>query len=185
MTKWPTIPIEVEPQAAPAVIEQLTTLGSTGPLVRPGLDKRTGPLRTDQNNYIVDAPFSTLLIPRDVQTATSLHPTQGGNCGDGTDGKWEAMALAQNIKLIEGVLSVGLFVGVNGPEAMAEGRRMGGQKPVAAYFGMEDGTVEVRKAGELPEDLARVVHAKEFNPKSSGSELWMASRSKHGRVGLQ
>lgn len=45
---------------------------------------------------------------------------------------------------MEGVLSVGLFVGENGAQAAKTGK--GGQKPVAAYFGMEDGSVAVRNA---------------------------------------
>ena len=56
-------------------------------------------------------------------------------------------ALAKEIKLIEGVLSVGIFCGENGQEAAKAGRKMGGQKPIAAYFGMEDGGVVVRSAG--------------------------------------
>jgi len=185
LTSWPTIPIEVERQAAPVVIEQLTTLGSTGAKVRPGADPKVGPLRTDQDNYIVDAAFPTLLIPRDVNKYQSLHPTQEAPAGDGADNKWEVMTLARKIKLIEGVLSVGLFVGVNGPQALEEGRKMGGQKPVAAYFGMTDGSVTIRRAGEVPEDLQKIVDAKEFNPKTCGSDLSMASRMKHGRVGLR
>lgn len=68
--------------------------------------------------------------------------------GKGEDRKWEVTALAKEIKLLEGVLSVGLFSGVNGVQAMAKGKRGGGQKPVAAYFGMEDGSVVVREANE-------------------------------------
>ena len=56
--------------------------------------------------------------------------------------------LAGKIKSIEGVLSVGLFAGLNGVQAMAQKKRAGGQKPVAAYFGMEDGSVVVREARE-------------------------------------
>ena len=66
--------------------------------------------------------------------------------GKGEDGVWEAETLAKEIKMIEGVLSVGLFVGMNGYQAREAGKAMGGQKPVAAYFGMEDGSVVVRTA---------------------------------------
>ncbi len=55
-------------------------------------------------------------------------------------------ALAKKIKGIEGVLSVGIFCGVNGEEGGLKG--WGGEKPVAAYFGMADGEVVVRKAGK-------------------------------------
>lgn len=54
--------------------------------------------------------------------------------------------LAREIKLIEGVLSVGLFVGENGAQVAKREGGKGGQKPVAAYFGMEDGSVVVKKA---------------------------------------
>ena len=66
--------------------------------------------------------------------------------GKGEDGKWDVETLAKEIKLIEGVLSVGLFVGQNGVQAQRAGLTKGGQKPVAAYFGMEDGSVQVRNA---------------------------------------
>ena len=66
----------------------------------------------------------------------------------GKDRAWEVEALAHEIKMLEGVLSVGLFVGMNGEEAERKGLRTGGEKPVAAYFGMPDGGVVVRRAGE-------------------------------------
>ena len=56
--------------------------------------------------------------------------------------------LAREIKLIEGVLSVGLFCGVDGEEVLKQGGKTGGQKPVAAYFGMANGDVVIRRAGE-------------------------------------
>lgn len=103
---------------------------------------KAGPVKTDQSNFIVDAPFPTLLLPRDVESAK---PETSGK-GDG--GRWEVETLAKEIKLIEGVLSVGIFSGEDGQEAATAGRKMGGQKPIAAYFGMEDGGVFVRRAGE-------------------------------------
>lgn len=68
---------------------------------------------------------------------------------------WTPGTLARAIGSITGVLEVGLFTGVDGVEAAEaeerderEGRgrrgRVGGEKPVACYFGMEDGSVEVR-----------------------------------------
>ena len=110
--------------------------------------QKAGPIKTDQDNFIIDAPFQTLLIPLDVEKSLSLHPTHKGMEGKGEGGLWEAEALAKEIKAIEGVLSVGLFVGENGVQAMARGKSAGGQKPVAAYFGMEDGSVFVRAAGK-------------------------------------
>lgn len=46
----------------------------------------------------------------------------------------------------QGVLSVGIFAGLNGPDLLAQGSTIGGAKPVMAYFGMADGSVQVRKA---------------------------------------
>ncbi len=61
---------------------------------------------------------------------------------------WEVANLAREIKLIQGVLEVGLFVGWDGVQAARKGVVGGGQKPVAAYFGMADGSVVVRTARE-------------------------------------
>ena len=113
---------------------------------------KAGPLKTDQDNFIIDAPFPTLLLPSDVQRSLSLHPSQKGMDGKGEGGVWEAETLAKEIKMLEGVLSVGLFVGLNGYEARDKGWKMGGQKPVAAYFGMGDGEVVVRVAGEQEDE---------------------------------
>lgn len=96
-----------------------------------------GPLKTDQDLFIIDAPFKTLLTKADVAA--------GKGDGAGKDGVWEVNQLADAIKQIAGVLEVGIFHGYTGPEARAHGG-VGGQRPVAAYFGMPDGTVSVRKA---------------------------------------
>ena len=72
--------------------------------------------------------------------------TKGKGKGKGENGKWEVQSLAREIKLIQGVLEVGLFFGRNGVEVAADGEFGGGQKPVAAYFGMTDGSVVVREA---------------------------------------
>lgn len=148
---------------------------------------KAGPLKTDQANFIIDAPFPTLLLPQDstVPNPTSTTPppaptpqtpTPTTTAPDATPathvqtslydmlaspspppssapssppppGRWDPATLARAIKLIEGVLSVGLFVGENGDEAAAAGKKSGGQKPVAAYFGMADGGVVVRSGG--------------------------------------
>lgn len=63
----------------------------------------------------------------------------------GKDGVWEVNELSMKIKDICGVLDVGIFSGLTGPQATAAGG-VGGQRPVAAYFGMPDGSVSVRKA---------------------------------------
>ena len=86
-----------------------------------------------------------MLLASEVSDAQSI----------GKEGKWEVEGLAREIKMIEGVLSVGLFAGMNGLRADKIGLRKGGQKPVAAYFGMEDGSVVIRKSDELKEEEAQ------------------------------
>jgi ribose 5-phosphate isomerase A len=104
---------------------------------------KSGPLKTDQDFFIIDAPFGPgLLMASEIK--------EGSDPGDGSDGQWEVVKLANAIKNITGVLEVGLFCGYDGIEAdsipEAKGR---GQKPVAVYFGMEDGSVttRIRKGG--------------------------------------
>ena len=119
-------------------------LGSQAPFIREGLGTKNllgeittkaGPVKTDQDNYIVDAPFSQLLLSQDVAAEKA----------SGTRGEWEVEALARAIKDIHGVLDVGIFSGPTGPEAAAH-NVAGGQRPVACYFGMEDGSVTVKTA---------------------------------------
>jgi ribose 5-phosphate isomerase A len=117
-------------------------------VVRTGTLSKAGPLKTDQDNFIVDAPFQPLMIPKDIQKANSLHETHQGPSGQGEGGKWEVERLTREIKMIEGVLSVGIFSGEDGVEAQARGAKLGGQKPVAAYFGMTDGGVVLRTKGK-------------------------------------
>ena len=155
LTNWPTIPIEVEPQAVRVVEAALRELGSPNPQLRESSMQKAGPVKTDQGFYIVDAPFEPLMLQREVDKALSLHPAHQGATGMGEDGKWEVKNLARAIKMIEGVLSVGIFSGENGEEIAARGVLQGGQKPVAAYFGMPDGSVVSRKAGHEPEELKR------------------------------
>lgn len=142
LTNWPTVPIEVEPLAVTIVISALKRLGSLAPFVREGHIQKAGPIKTDQDNFIVDAPFPPLLLYTDIEQAAKEGVKDLK--GQGEDGQWEVQALAKEIKAIEGVLSVGLFVGENGLQAKARGKIAGGQKPIAAYFGMADGSVAVR-----------------------------------------
>jgi len=136
LTNWPTIPIEVAPIAVRSVMHRLKALGSSKPILRAGTATKAGPTKTDQDFFIIDAPFQTLLIPEDIKA---------GKHGSGKDGVWEVDDLARAIKNIHGVLDVGIFCGPTGPEAAAHGY-VGGQRPVACYFGMADGSVTVRKA---------------------------------------
>ncbi|KAF2816282.1 ribose 5-phosphate isomerase [Mytilinidion resinicola] len=145
LTNWPTIPIEVAPISINTVLRSLRLLGSPNPHVRTGLLAKAGPLKTDQDFFIIDAPFPVLLTAKD--TASGL------GAGDGTGGKWEVERLSKEINQITGVLEVGLFCGLDGVQAEAlreqglgKASVLGGQKPVAVYFGMQDGSVKVRTA---------------------------------------
>jgi ribose 5-phosphate isomerase A len=129
------------------VLNALKGLGSSNPKLRTTLLEKSGPLKTDQDFFIVDAPFPTLLIAKDVEA--------GKGKGDGSDGSWEVNKLSEAIKNLTGVLEVGIFSGLNGIEAEElrankSGKSTpvipGGQKPVAVYFGMQDGSVQVRTA---------------------------------------
>ena len=130
------MPIEVAPIASRRVLNKLTQLGSINPTIRLSSTPKEGPLKSDQDFFIIDAPFKTLLTKSDVAA---------GKDGSGKDGLWEVETLARAIKGIAGVLEVGIFYGSTGPQMQACGG-IGGQKPVAAYFGMPDGAVSVRKA---------------------------------------
>ena len=135
LTNWPSIPIEVAPIAQASVVRELKIIGSPLPALREHSLSKTGPIQTDQSFYIIDAPFNTLLTRTDVAN---------GADGSGKEGVWDVDTLASRIKDINGVLEVGLFHGMNGYEAQAVGLR-GGQKPVAVYFGMADGSVSVKQ----------------------------------------
>lgn len=164
LSKWPNIPVEVEPLAANTVMRQLEALGCRNVRLREGSMAKAGPIKTDQDNFIVDAGFARLLLPKDVRAkekekvegvdgvAHSDFVGEDGAIGEEADDRegrqWEVEALAKEIKMIEGVLSVGLFCGLNGEEMLAQGGGMGGQKPVAAYFGMANGDVVVREKGK-------------------------------------
>jgi ribose 5-phosphate isomerase A len=105
-------------------------------------------LKTDQDFFIIDAPFPSLLTSTDVASGLGV--------GDGTDGKWEVERLSKEINQITGVLEVGLFCGLDGVQAeelrangLAKESVLSGQKPVAVYFGMADGSVKVRTAKRM------------------------------------
>lgn len=135
LTNWKYIPIEVAPIAAYRVLNKLKELGSVNPVIRTNLDEKEGPRKTDQDFFLIDAPFPAMLTQADVVAGKV----------SGKDGAWEVNDLSKKIKEIVGVLEVGIFSGLTGPQASAAGG-IGGQRPVAAYFGMPDGSVSVRKA---------------------------------------
>lgn len=135
-TNWKKgIPIEVLPMAAERVLGELKAMGSLEPRIRPGLPGKAGPIVTDNGMLIIDAPFLPLLLAKDKAS--------GIKGGDGEDGNWTVDALAQRLINIVGVAEIGLFHGKNGLQVAR-----GAQKPVAAYFGLQDGGVKVMKADE-------------------------------------
>ena len=131
-TAWTKgIPIEVLPMAAPRVLDELQRMGSLNPRIRPGLPGKAGAIVTDNGMWIIDAPFAPLLLARDLES--------GNQTGSGAGGVWTVDALADRLIKVPGVAETGLFYGKNGLEVAS-----GAQKPVAAYFGMADGTVQVK-----------------------------------------
>ncbi|KAI4867947.1 ribose 5-phosphate isomerase [Hypoxylon rubiginosum] len=129
LTSWSYVPVEVSPMGAEYVRRELLRLGSQDPKVR-----TSGPTFistiTDNHNHIIDAPFPTLLLNSE---ADKLDPAKG---------LWTPDALLARIKRIFGVLEVGIFSGLNGPQVAQLDTDVEGVKPVKAYFGRPDGQVE-------------------------------------------
>lgn len=119
--------------AAPDVLLRLEALGSPKPLIRSGLASKAGECVTDNGMWIIDAPFPPLLLSKDGK-------------GDPAAGQWEINALAQELLAIPGVVEIGLFHGVNGNQAAGTTLEGKAQKPVAAYFGTAEGTVDIQQA---------------------------------------
>jgi ribose 5-phosphate isomerase A len=142
-TNWTAgIPIEVDPFFATDVLADLEALGSISPRIRLGLPAKAGECVTDNGNWIIDAPFKPLRLKRDLPGDASAE-----GADKLADHDWEVSKLAAALKGLPGVIETGLFWGLNGIEAEASGlRRASPQKPVAAYFGMENGEVEVKSA---------------------------------------
>ncbi|KAH7022386.1 ribose 5-phosphate isomerase A-domain-containing protein [Ilyonectria destructans] len=136
-TTWKTIPIEVLPLAAPDVLLRLREMGSPSPAVRSGLPSKAGECVTDNGMWIIDAPFSPLLLSKDVTAEVE---------GRGKDGVWEVKALADELLRLPGIVEIGLFHGFNGDEAVKLKKQLQAQKPVAAYFGLANGEVQVQNA---------------------------------------
>ncbi|KAF5020224.1 hypothetical protein F66182_7741 [Fusarium sp. NRRL 66182] len=136
-TTWKTIPIEVLPLSAPDVLTRLRAMGSPNPAVRSGLPSKAGECVTDNGMWIIDAPFSPLLLAKDIDNEVE---------GRGKDGAWEVNALAEELLRLPGIVEIGLFHGFNGDEAVKLGKQLQAQKPVAAYFGLANGEVQVQNA---------------------------------------
>ncbi|GBB91068.1 hypothetical protein RclHR1_18190003 [Rhizophagus clarus] len=99
--KWKQgVPIEVIPFAYLRVMNSLKELGCDNPILRMAKAK-AGPVISDNGNFIVDAHFGLIKQPKE---------------------------LLEKIKLLTGVVEVGLFVN------MAK----------SAYFGNEDGSVSIK-----------------------------------------
>lgn len=96
------VPIEVAPFAYAKLLQNVHRLGSPDAVLRMAV-KKAGPVVSDNGNFIIDAPF-------DEETMKDPHQ------------------LLSQIKMLTGVVEVGLFCG------MAK----------AAYFGNEDGSVTVK-----------------------------------------
>lgn len=112
-------------------------MGSPNPAVRSGLPSKAGECVTDNGMWIIDAPFSPLLLPKDLSTETD---------GSGKGGAWEVSKLSKELLSIPGIVEIGLFHGFNGAEVVGLGKEGQAQKPVAAYFGTAEGTVDVQRA---------------------------------------
>lgn len=112
-------------------------MGSPNPAVRSGLPSKAGECVTDNGMWIIDAPFPPLLIPKDLSSTED---------GKGRSGVWEIQTLADELIKIPGIVEIGLFYGFNGNQAAGLGKELQAQKPVAAYFGMPDGQVQVQNA---------------------------------------
>ncbi|KAI5861619.1 ribose 5-phosphate isomerase A [Durotheca rogersii] len=134
LTHWAYVPVEVAPAAAEYARRELARLGSVDPTIRTVPAAADGaapaPLVTDNHNYIVDAPFPALLLNAE---ADQLDPARG---------RWTPDALLARIRQVFGVLEVGIFAGLDGPTAAAQGPDAEGVRPVKAYFGRPDGEVE-------------------------------------------
>lgn len=123
--------------AAPDVLAKLQVMGSTNPIVRSGLPSKAGECVTDNGMWIIDAPFPSLLLPKDLVD---------GQDGSGKDGVWEINKLADALIKLPGIVEIGLFYGFNGNEAVKNAKILPAQKPIAAYFGLPTGEVHVQNA---------------------------------------
>lgn len=112
-------------------------MGSPKPVVRSGLPSKAGECVTDNGMWLIDAPFSPLLLAKDVKSQAE---------GRGKDGVWEVSALAEELVRTPGIVEIGLFHGFNGHESVELGKQLQAQKPIAAYFGLANGEVQVQNA---------------------------------------
>lgn len=93
--------------------------------LRLGAPGKAGPVVTDNGNFILDVAFPNGLV------IDGIRYKEEGVVGLGK----HAELAAEKLKGIVGVVDHGIFW-------------EGDKKPVVAYFGMEDGSVVRRKAGQ-------------------------------------
>ncbi|KAI0203989.1 ribose 5-phosphate isomerase [Astrocystis sublimbata] len=131
LEKWAYVPVEVAPVAAELARQALIDLGSIDPVIRFSKDTSTY-LVTDNHNFLIDAPFPTLLLN---SQADQIDPEKG---------IWTPDALTAKIRGILGVLEVGIFSGKTGPEATEAGPDVEGVRPIQIYYGKTDGGFETQ-----------------------------------------
>ncbi|KAG6812700.1 ribose-5-phosphate isomerase rki1 [Tricholoma furcatifolium] len=119
-TNWaPGVPVEVVPFAYAKVLRDLKALGSPNAALRMAV-KKAGPVVTDNGNFVIDAPFSQ---------QDFVDPAGADEF---------AVQILTKIKLLTGVVEVGLFCNI----------------VKAAYFGNADGSVTIRKEDGSVAELA-------------------------------
>ncbi len=112
-TKYPHLPLEVVP-AAYNLVKHRVECRMGGECKLRMAEMKAGPVITDNGNYVLDWNF----------------PKEG-------TAEMDWAGLHQTLKLIQGIVETGLFIGV------AE----------KAYFEMEDGSVEIQTPRTIPEKL--------------------------------
>ncbi|KAH9816804.1 ribose 5-phosphate isomerase A-domain-containing protein [Melampsora americana] len=130
-SKWKGgVPIEVVPFAWAKVIRNIQKMGCPNATLRMGKSK-AGPVVTDNGNFVIDAPFDEVYMR-------------------------DPMELGYRLKMLTGVLEVGLFCG------MAQD----------AYFGNPDGSVTIRSRNGSTRTLSAKEGRQRFleSPTNSSSD---------------
>lgn len=130
LTQYPKIPVEIIPNSLSYVKSKIQGLGGIANL-RLGGSAKAGPCVTDNGNLILDVDFPHGATVDGVRLKRSDDGSEVKGLGISTE------EIALRLKAIVGVLEHGIFW-------------EGDKKPLVAYFGMEDGSVTMRKKG-LPD----------------------------------
>lgn len=64
LTGWKGVPVEVEPASVRSVTRALLGMGCTDPVLRLSPMEKSGPVKTDQGFYLIDAAFPKLLLEK-------------------------------------------------------------------------------------------------------------------------